>query len=267
MRKETWSIMLACALGAFIGALFAIEIQSRFALGSYLWPFGALLGGIIAWCAVDFKPLCSGIARSYRVSAMPGKFCWKAAIAWILGFWSLAGSSTALCIALIFFIGTPPVNPSLSWILVYTIPMMLWSVSLAGILVFIVLSAIFPFICFQRKNESKSEYEERMKKDIKTGFGLLDSYNPISLLILVIRFSSLAVRFVGREIGRFVARVFIYVHSERRTLCFVDATLGAGIGFFCGSAIIGVVAGAALGVVNYELVSVRWLKLVPNKAR
>jgi hypothetical protein len=69
------------------------------------------------------------------------------------------------------------------------------------------------------------------------------------------------------DIAQFVARVFVYVHSSRRTLCFVDATLGAAIGYTYGSAIIGAVAGVILGVVNYELISVRWLKLAPQTTR
>ena len=70
----------------------------------------------------------------------------------------------------------------------------------------------------------------------------------------------------GREIWGFVVRTFVYVHSERRTLCFVDETLGAVAGFSLGSAVLGAVVGAILGFVNYEFVSIRLLKLVPAKA-
>ena len=68
MRKDTWSILWACALGAFIGGLSALEIHSRFALGSYLWIFGALFGGVVAYAAIDFREFCSGVARSARIS-------------------------------------------------------------------------------------------------------------------------------------------------------------------------------------------------------
>jgi len=53
----------------------------------------------------------------------------------------------------------------------------------------------------------------------------------------------------------------------KKCLSALDLTLlgiGAIIGYFCGSAFIGAVAGAILGVVNYKLVSVRWLKMVPK---
>ncbi|MGH7936402.1 MAG: hypothetical protein ACREF8_05285, partial [Chthoniobacterales bacterium] len=103
--------------------------------------------------------------------------------------------------------------------------------------------------------------------------------NPIGVLVLLLRgIKWVAVRTpaavslafpaivsgignAGYTLAMFVAGVFIHVHSERRTLCFVDATLGAALGYSFGSAIIGAVAGAVLGVVNYELISVRWLKL------
>ena len=71
---------------------------------------------------------------------------------------------------------------------------------------------------------------------------------------------------LGKTLGMFIAGVFVYVHSKRRTICFVDAALGAAIGYTFGSAIVGAVAGAVLGIINYEVISVRWLKLTPARA-
>lgn len=63
---------------------------------------------------------------------------------------------------------------------------------------------------------------------------------------------------------KFVKETFIYIHSEERVLCLVDGSLGATIGFFMGSAIMGGVAGLIFGVINYELISKRALGLVKN---
>jgi hypothetical protein len=46
----------------------------------------------------------------------------------------------------------------------------------------------------------------------------------------------------------------------------VDSALGAASGYYFGSAILGGVVGMILGLVNYEIVSIRWLKLVQKKA-
>jgi len=266
--------MLACALGAFIGALFAIEIQSRFALGSYLWPFGAIFGGIIAWCAADFEQFCFGITRSYRVSANNISRAYGTATGWkpdIL-FWravvTIATGITMCVVTMLSFFGICGV-----------LSKGMWDISFFLLGCFIFSNVIFALMFRSSKKEcSESRYKEGVRDIFGLGWNLCKFGNPIILPFVVIiklwkimprfiRFSSSVVRFIAREAVRFFVRVFIYVHSERRTLCFVDATLGAGIGFFFGSAIIGAIAGAVLGAVNYELISVRWLKFVPNKAR
>ena len=43
--------------------------------------------------------------------------------------------------------------------------------------------------------------------------------------------------------------------------CAVDAMIGAAVGFFAGSAIIGALVGGLFGVLNYEVVSKRLLHL------
>jgi hypothetical protein len=60
--------------------------------------------------------------------------------------------------------------------------------------------------------------------------------------------------------------IFKGVHSDMRLLCMVDSALGAASGYYFGSAILGGVVGMILGLVNYEIVSIRWLKLVQKKA-
>ena len=68
MHKETLSVGFAVALGSLIGGFVALDIAARFAYGTWFWGVGALLGGCIAWFAIDFRQLCSGIARSYRTN-------------------------------------------------------------------------------------------------------------------------------------------------------------------------------------------------------
>ena len=67
--------------------------------------------------------------------------------------------------------------------------------------------------------------------------------------------------------ARFVGKAFVFVHSSRRTLCLVDAALGAAVGYHYANPIIGAFVGALLGAINYELVSVRLLKIAPQTAR
>lgn len=61
--------------------------------------------------------------------------------------------------------------------------------------------------------------------------------------------------------------LFIQIHSEIWLLCGLDAAIGTGIGYYLGSALIGAVVGGIFGLVNYQIISVWWLHLVPTSSR
>ena len=54
--------------------------------------------------------------------------------------------------------------------------------------------------------------------------------------------------------------MFIRIHSDRRLISGVDALLGSAIGYFAGSAAVGALSGGILGIVNYAMITERWLK-------
>lgn len=260
MRKETWSIGFACLLGAFIGTLVALEISARFTYGSWLWGIGALVGGLVAYCAVDFRHLCTGVVRSYQktINWRPDRLYWKAYCIYF-------GGSYTLCISLIGF--TEVVfKPSDSII----IPLIIFAIT-SAVLTWAMLS-----------NWSNYDDERRLCYAMQVtdlGWRLMRNYNPIGIaywvccgaLWAIRRIPSAGTRLVvfakfhWMQIRQFAIEIFFYVHSGRRKICFVDATLGATIGYFLGSAIFGAVIGAILGIVNYEIVSIRWLKILPTK--
>jgi len=64
---------------------------------------------------------------------------------------------------------------------------------------------------------------------------------------------------------RFGWHLFKLVHSDQALICLVDAAIGVVIGFYFWNPFIGALAGGVLGKINYELVSVRWLKLAPKR--
>lgn len=65
------------------------------------------------------------------------------------------------------------------------------------------------------------------------------------------------------DLAKKIKQVFILIHSECRTICFVDAALGTGVGLYFGSPILGAVIGGLLGLVNYYVVSIKILKIKP----
>lgn len=79
----------------------------------------------------------------------------------------------------------------------------------------------------------------------------------------------IAVNFViGVLVGicKFTATLFRLIHSELRLLCAVDAALGTAVGYFSGNALIGATAGALLGVLNYEIITVRVMQIAGAKS-
>jgi hypothetical protein len=64
-------------------------------------------------------------------------------------------------------------------------------------------------------------------------------------------------------IGFLFCKLIRLIHSELRLLCGVDAAIGAGIGFFFNAPVVGAVVGGMFGVFNFEIVSIRWMKVVP----
>jgi hypothetical protein len=259
MQRESFSIGLVCGLGALIGSLIGLELASY--LGSHLkwWctVAGMLVGGIIAYVAIDFRHFRAGVARAWREtrSWQPDALAWRGfgytMLASITAFGTLFlyAAAAAICFA-----------PS-HW---REISLFCIACYLGGLLI----SSIPAVACnFHKETSIGQGYWSDCQKDI--ALFAMRHLNPVSApfwLSLQI-FKALrwicftAIPFIAVEGTHFVKQAFIYAHSTRRTICFVDAGLGALVGFASGNALIGAVAGAMLGVINYQIVAVWWLKL------
>ncbi|MEK7659967.1 MAG: hypothetical protein AAB343_02080 [Patescibacteria group bacterium] len=273
MTRGWLSITLACAFGALIGTLTALEIATRFEYGSNLWVIGAFVGGIAAYVAIDFRHFCAGVAHSYRrtIAWRPDLLWWKALAAMASGvatmYCSIVGASGAVCA---YFSDTPMSFAISALYLMFALS---------------VFGALFSCLLVSASTSGAidvADREWRLRNTIAIGWTMILYCNPISAVLgsfrgmkwVAVRTPSAiaravsatisSVRYTASTIAQFVAGIFVYVHSQRRTICFVDATIGAAIGYSFGSAIIGAVAGALLGVLNYEIVSVRLLQLVPS---
>ncbi len=66
-------------------------------------------------------------------------------------------------------------------------------------------------------------------------------------------------------ISRFTRNLFILIHSDWRLLCGIDSLVGATAGFLLGNVFWGMLIGGLTGLLNYEILSVRILKLVPER--
>ena len=62
--------------------------------------------------------------------------------------------------------------------------------------------------------------------------------------------------------GKFFWKLFLMIHSEMRILCGVDAMIGAVIGYFAGSALMGALYGGIVGVFNFLVITELCLKRI-----
>lgn len=257
MRRDAVKVFLAVALGSFVGALVALQAQPSF------WWVGLLVGGLTGYLVFDPLGAIRAVPKAWRqtvleltviVSAIreqSSKILWT--VAGLVGIAMHAG-----LVILLFKSG----NEIL--------------MCLAALQVFLAIIAALAILAF-----------------IDTLWGWLGGdedkqmilfLNPVVLYLLVIpagigycvykfcrnirAIASETGEFVhdlGVFIGRFAWNWFKLVHSDIRLLCGVDAAIGACIGYFTANALLGALVGGAFGVLNYELMSKRVLKLVPAR--
>lgn len=96
------------------------------------------------------------------------------------------------------------------------------------------------------------------------------------LFVLLPKWTAIGIGYLFYFFAKFLWWLFRLVHSHERVLCGVDGALGGVAAFFMASrmeltgaerlaaAVAGGLMGAAIGVLNYKLVSVRWLKLAAS---
>lgn len=267
--NRSLKIGLACAFGAFIGSIVALE------LNQYWWWLGLLAGGGFGYLSYEFKTFLWAIPVA-----------WNSVIHWHLDrkFWknfvyffmcqTSVYSTAFLAFAFLMYIASLPEDQGTDFFL-FTIKF---------ILPFpLLIMAIVFAIHFSYGTE---EDIQKNRVEIKN---FLTRANPfIVYFYYVPKYVSMAIWFVVRHIpslfasiGRgfakiglafpklfkFVWTVFKFIHSEERVLCAFDAAVGAGIGFAYHNALVGMLAGGIFGVLNYEILSKRVFKLAPEKIK
>ncbi|MBI2048984.1 MAG: hypothetical protein HYT29_00910 [Parcubacteria group bacterium] len=292
MKRETLSIVLSCMLGAFIGALVALQ------LGGYFWFIGAILGGAVAYIAVDFRDW----AAAFR-------YAWRRTIAWrpYSPYWKTLGVAlvSGICVMptiiaatylLIVFVAFASGVRGHDFSVILTGPLVAYiSLFLAFMLgAFLALPEVLQSVSFNLyevrekligRTPTRKGYKANLLAFRKKCWGVAKWGNLASVLFLsvfgvvggvvycIIKAPRItAATWRGGKVASilffaFARYMFLYAHSSRRVLCFTDAALGAAAGYQFGSALAGAVIGGALGLLNYELVSVRWLGLAPYRAR
>lgn len=269
MNSKSGRIFLACALGAFIGSLVALQF------GAHRWwagLIGFITGGFVGYLSYEFKKVRQAITGAWRAT----KGYWyglveecrlsNSEVRWF--FWramsTLAGSvSGFILIAALMILSLEPGKRS-----GVTVTILLVAVTALPIVSFIlsVIEASFILPSINRINRG-------VELDIQSNRRKVLLFNPIVVylywmpkgIIWCLHRSPKATVMAVRFTAKFLKQLFFLIHSEERLLCGVDAAIGAVVGYMAGNALVGAAVGGVLGILNYEIISIRVLKLKPNR--
>lgn len=249
--NQTGKVFLACALGALIGSMVALQ------LGSF-WLVGVLVGGLTGYMTYEFKQVVSAVPRAWHAATN-----WRPDVEPIKTF--LLGSLSFALFLLTLFIGVMIISlPETSEARHADFAATTASVFVSISIFCLAFGTVMGYV-------TRTSTQDR-----RIVIFILKRFNPISFYLWYVPMSPFYLaRLIYREkaevalalktLGLFLAKLFRLIHSEVRLLCGVDAALGALVGYHFGNALIGAAVGGALGVVNFELISIRLLKVVPKE--
>lgn len=258
MEKTAMKVFLACAFGAFIGSMVALQ------LNRYFWWLGLIVGGFAGYISYEFEriktaaPQAWKTARKVEIRFEVIKKGGKALMYCLLA--CLASLIVGFCFFVNFYLVasiSPRINFLEKILLLVSGPENLLVTSILGLFITLVfLGLIITGFDDKFGNYSNNEF---------IGFAISLVAAPIlSISLLALYAIYKLTPTVARFTTRFTKQFFLLIHSDIRLLCATDAAIGAGIGYFSGSAIIGAIAGGIFGVINYKVVSQYILHLQPK---
>lgn len=250
-------VFLACALGGGVGAFVALQTWPP------LWWVGMIVGGFVGYFTYEFNEVRRAASRAWRktIEWHPNREFWSR---WHEGFSfvfnTMLNQVMGICLAGAFIYalwGTH--SPYNNWLLIKTAGVLL----LAGASLSLFIAILSAFDSTSRMMDM-GPYPLSCPNVFRFYFWSLPRGIIAGMRLVVTRgpgwISKGAV-----IIAEFFWNLFVLIHSEVRLLCGLDAAFGAAVGYYFGHAVIGALVGGVFGVINFEVVSKRWLKLVPAK--
>lgn len=234
-------VFVACAIGGGFGAFLAHQL---FYPSGWSILIGFLAGGLVSYLTYDFKQFVTAIPQA-----------WVKTVGGIRehGTWGVL-----FMLAVVSFLSFIP-------LIVSGLRVMNLSAkdadSLAGFL--IIMWAVGLLTVLLRHVADGTD----MKDHREACIFIIKWFNPITVLLVgVPYFIFVTVKYAVLFLPRFFWNLFVIIHSELRLLCLFDGGLGAVAGTLIAGTLAGTIFGALVGgvfgVLNYEIVSKRILKLV-----
>lgn len=258
VMSETIKVFVACAIGAFIGTVVSLEVNRFF------WWIGLIIGGFAGYISYEFKKVLTAVLTAWRKARgwQPNKEWWRSYVRETNNFahFFTIGMTGGIFATTMF---EPKMVQDGGWFAFSIIATSFPAGFLFGLVAVFGesdrLSTRFNFFRFY--------FWLLPKWTLKGGWWLLKGgwwllKGSPSILAAVFWAVIIGAIVATKFTARFGKLLFREIHSDLRMLCGLDAAIGTVIGYFAGSAIIGALAGGLWGALNFEILSIRVLKLV-----
>lgn len=253
--RNVIKVMLAVFAGAFIGAMVALQFTANF------WWIGLLAGGLAGYLAYDPAEVIRNIPTAWRTAR---RETWKYSLGGLIMYFKfmikewrsfLRGVQLMLVICMwLYGLGYIMSDFDVS----ATSQFMSLKAMLISIACIILLFSQLFGSLFATADESATKLFKAMIK-YSNPFRVFFYSLPRGIFFGTILLVKFAVKFT--------VTLFKLIHSDLRLLCGIDAAIGAAIGYFTINPLLGATIGAVWGALNYWLISVKLLKLVPARQR
>lgn len=263
MNRELWKIFFSCALGAGIGAIIALEVAKMF------WWVGPIIGGLIGYLSYEWRSILRSATEAYR--AVSGRKLSYSTILdlKIVGYRVLHSVFISASFITIFIIFIELIDGKGGEQRLSIVEKSAWHMLL------FILTALLIFLCMPYDhipddNAPHPLKQQRLKEVKELALFFLPVFLfwhlPRGIVWLIAKGIPKGIVAIAHGIVvfayficRFIWKLFLLIHSEKRLICGVDAMIGAMIGYFAGSALIGTMAGGAFGLINYKVITEWWL--------
>lgn len=255
MHHESWKVLLACAIGVGIGSLVALEMHPM------LWWVGLIAGFATGYLSYEWRAVLRAVPEAWRAArgwTLPPRYFDR--VVWSLALWlNTLIMSTVVTGTLLLCVDD---RMDILTVLVMAQTCILFGSCVGGF-----LSVAYHMDAYRNTLSADQSVRSLKQAAIFMFPPVILFFLPLCGIWWCVRRIPTGVRIVAhgamalaRFLRAFVWNLFLRIHSEMRLLCGVDAMLGTIVGYCSGSALVGAVIGGTFGVVNYAVVTKRWLE-------
>lgn len=258
-------IFLATFIGIICGGLVLSKINGQFSFLRLI--IGMIVGGPLGYLAYDFKAVIKAIPKAwYAVKGWrPNKKWWREFGSIILPVASI--SSTTIIGILIFVALIIVPSGELTLAKLFRISILMFPI---GVFLMTLMGAFFEMEGDEKERKTNSLFFKKCNP-FRVYLWLLSKYIVLGLIWLIKQVFYIIIHAPGFirkaavTLAHFIKTLIVMIHRDERLVCMFDVMLGIVIFYFWGKLIPSAIIGGLFAVLNWQIISVRILRLVPSK--